>query len=488
MISIEAYRAAIGKHNRRKIPVIGKMATLSITEVSTLLLLSFVLSFLPIIILPLICITCDLILPLIILSTSMCFICISTDLIAIHFCRHMNNVNAAKTSFLMYNRTARFCYFIESQSSATNVNSRKLVKILMRFLQHLLSCLCIIFISISCILIGIDVISRMNNVNNIEFHPTVSHDLECYNVSFLKLLQLLVHGDVESNPGPVGNRSTQKGRQKKKTTFNFNRKKEDKITLDPISHNVDPIVLNESCDPKHVDTSTQNDVMCVMLNNDDAVTPDIVDETDKSMDIDPIVLDENCDAKLVDTSTQNDVICVSCNKNITITDPTCNTIRCVHCKATSKVSKLKPAVTPDIVDETDESMDIDPIVLDENCDAKHVDTSSPIELRNKKSIVQSDIRKVKCDAIVNAGPVTNNVETPKGKGGRPKKTGFKGFPKKLNFSKLDTVTNVWIDMGDEEFRTHHYNIKLCIFKSITIVLIILTWSLNTIRLRHVHVN
>ena len=43
----------------------------------------------------------------------------------------------------------------------------------------------------------------MNNVNNIEFHPTVSRDLECYNVSFLKLLQLLAHGDVESNPGPL---------------------------------------------------------------------------------------------------------------------------------------------------------------------------------------------------------------------------------------------------------------------------------------------
>ena len=44
------------------------------------------------------------------------------------------------------------------------------------------------------------------------------------------------------------------------------------------------------------------------------------------------------------------------------------------------------------------------------------------------------------DIEVNPGPVNNNVETPKGKGGRPKKTGFKGFPKKLNFSQLDTDT------------------------------------------------
>ena len=73
----------------------------------------------------------------------------------------------------------------------------------------------------------------------------------------------------------------------------------------------------------------------------------------------------------------------------------------------SKVSKLKPAVTPDIVDEPDKSMDIEPIVLDdENCDAKHVDTFSPIDLRNKISIMQCDITKVKCDAIVNAANMT----------------------------------------------------------------------------------
>ena len=275
----------------------------------------------------------------------------------------MNNVNAAKTSSLMYNRTAPFCYFIESESSATNVNSRKLVKILMQFVQYLLLCLCNIFISISCIYVGIDVISRMNNVvNNIEFHPTVSHDLQCYNVSFLKLSQLLVHGDVESNPGPVGNRSTQKGSQKKKKTFNFNRKKEDKVTIDPISHNVDPIVLNETCAPEH------------------AVTYDIVEETDTTMDIDPIVVHERCEPKHVGTTSTPNVICASCNKKITVTDPTSKTITCVHCKARSKVSKLKFAVMPDIVEERDKSMDIDPIVLDESGNPKHVDTSGAIDV------------------------------------------------------------------------------------------------------------
>ena len=55
------------------------------------------------------------------------------------------------------------------------------------------------------------------------------------------------------------------------------------------------------------------------------------------------------------------------------------------------------------------------------------------------------------DVEWNPGPVTNNGETPKGKGGRPKKTGFKGFPKKLNFSQLDTDTKS-MNISNENFR------------------------------------
>ena len=49
-----------------------------------------------------------------------------------------------------------------------------------------------------------------------------------YDVSFLKLLLLIVDGDVESNPGPSNTPTgKQKGRKTKKTTFNFARKKLD---------------------------------------------------------------------------------------------------------------------------------------------------------------------------------------------------------------------------------------------------------------------
>ena len=46
-----------------------------------------------------------------------------------------------------------------------------------------------------------------------------------YNVSFLKLLLLIVDGDVEVNPGPTDNNCTPKGRKMKKKNFNFTPKK-----------------------------------------------------------------------------------------------------------------------------------------------------------------------------------------------------------------------------------------------------------------------
>ena len=45
-----------------------------------------------------------------------------------------------------------------------------------------------------------------------------------FDVSFLKLLQLIVDGDVESNPGPTNN-TTPKGRKTKVKNFNFTPKK-----------------------------------------------------------------------------------------------------------------------------------------------------------------------------------------------------------------------------------------------------------------------
>ena len=56
-----------------------------------------------------------------------------------------------------------------------------------------------------------------------------------YDISFLKLLQLIVDGDVELNPGPSNTPTgKQKGRKTKKTTFNFARKK---LDMDGVKNN-----------------------------------------------------------------------------------------------------------------------------------------------------------------------------------------------------------------------------------------------------------
>ena len=56
-----------------------------------------------------------------------------------------------------------------------------------------------------------------------------------YDVSFQKLLQLIVDGDVESNPGPSNTPTgKQKGRKTKKTAFNFARKR---LDMDGVKNN-----------------------------------------------------------------------------------------------------------------------------------------------------------------------------------------------------------------------------------------------------------
>ena len=77
--------------------------------------------------------------------------------------------------------------------------------------QICLSYTCSIIIFSSCIYIAFDILSRINDAY------IGLHDLESYSVSFLKLSQLLLAGDVESNPGPGTNNSeTPKGRGRPK--------------------------------------------------------------------------------------------------------------------------------------------------------------------------------------------------------------------------------------------------------------------------------
>ena len=80
-----------------------------------------------------------------------------------------------------------------------------------------------------------------------------------YDVSFLTILQLIIHGDVELNPGPIENqKATAKRRNKKKTTFNFSKKK-----LDMDSVKQDVIQLSNS--------SVEENDKCVVVGNSSSV-------------------------------------------------------------------------------------------------------------------------------------------------------------------------------------------------------------------------
>ena len=85
-----------------------------------------------------------------------------------------------------------------------------------------LTCVCICFYFVSII----DNHSSKSFTNG--FNKTAISDIDSYSVSFLKLGQLLIDGDVESNPGPVTNNTeTPKGRGRPKKApkvLNFKKK------------------------------------------------------------------------------------------------------------------------------------------------------------------------------------------------------------------------------------------------------------------------
>ena len=87
--------------------------------------------------------------------------------------------------------------------------------------QKLLHIICITVICCSCINICINVCSRMISAT---YFNSCKLNLELYSLNHLKLIQLLIDGDVESNPGPVNYTETPKGKGRPKKTkrgYNF---------------------------------------------------------------------------------------------------------------------------------------------------------------------------------------------------------------------------------------------------------------------------
>ena len=74
----------------------------------------------------------------------------------------------------------------------------------MKYIPDILCILCYLIICTSCVNIVVTIGSRMNIA---EYIIVAIGNLELYNLNHLKLSQLLIDGDVESNPGPVDNKA-----------------------------------------------------------------------------------------------------------------------------------------------------------------------------------------------------------------------------------------------------------------------------------------
>ena len=75
-----------------------------------------------------------------------------------------------------------------------------------------------------------DIIFIHPGFRNLDFSIAVIELI--YDVSFTKLLQLIVDGDVEVHPGPTHNKGTPKGRKTKTKNFNFTPNKLDMTNVD----------------------------------------------------------------------------------------------------------------------------------------------------------------------------------------------------------------------------------------------------------------
>ena len=73
----------------------------------------------------------------------------------------------------------------------------------------------------------------------VECYDQILEVIESYDPSFLKVIQLLIDGDVESNPGPTQNQNSKSpGWQKKSNAFNFKKQRADNEIDLNISSNV----------------------------------------------------------------------------------------------------------------------------------------------------------------------------------------------------------------------------------------------------------
>ena len=122
----------------------------------------------------------------------------------------------------------------DEETQHTNLNELKQRKLLTIVTKGIIM-LCNAIICTMSINIIIELSTRANIVEHI--HVAIDN-LEFYSLSHLKLAQLLIDGDVESNPGPVtSNCETPKGRGRPKKASKFGNLTKRKLNLDNVDAN-----------------------------------------------------------------------------------------------------------------------------------------------------------------------------------------------------------------------------------------------------------
>ena len=212
MISIEAHHATIGRFYNKSKRLRNIHASLLNGDEIYFILIGCILSFLPVT------------LYLLLLS----FICITVDLFSFKFAKRMRN-NTDYRNALLNSLDVRYNDYFKCNNSSKGdyvhpLNSKK--KSLIRYL-------CLMLLLLSCIaFISYNVPTTVNSEGYMQtsnkHRNSLLKNLELYNLSFLKLNQLIVDGDVESNPGPTQNRINKSpgGRPKKSKGFRGTPKKQ----------------------------------------------------------------------------------------------------------------------------------------------------------------------------------------------------------------------------------------------------------------------
>ena len=214
MISIEAYRASIGRFSGKAKFLSQRKACLRSEGIDPALLL-FLVMLLEVVLYGLIFMT------MIIFYTYIMALFMMTVTYGYSFwiVKCGSELLSLTVQKMVKNTELMSHPVLDNGSEKIQLNKVKPGKILSRvtkFTKNFLCCLCNVIILGSCVNIIIELSSRTNYAEHI--YAGVAN-LELYSLSHLKLSQLLIDGDVESNPGPVDNNcETPKGRGRPKKT------------------------------------------------------------------------------------------------------------------------------------------------------------------------------------------------------------------------------------------------------------------------------